>query len=37
MIRLIPDNRDLQYGDYQDIPKAKIKTIFKVLCSLRAF
>lgn len=37
MIRLMPDNRDHQYGDYQDIPKAEIKTIFKVICLLRAF
>lgn len=36
-IRLIPENKDPRYGDYQDIPKTSIKNVFKVLCSLRAF
>ena len=37
MIRLIPENKDPRYGDYQDIPKNTIKNVFKVICSLRIF
>lgn len=37
MIRLIPENKDPRYGDYQDLPKTDIRRIFKVLGAVRAF
>lgn len=37
MIRLIPESKDPRYGDYQDVPKSAIKSIFKVLCAIRIF
>ena len=37
MIRLIPENKDPRYGDYQDISKKEILHIFKVIGSLRSF
>lgn len=36
-IRLIPENKDPRYGDYQDLPKSDIRRIFKVLGAVRAF
>lgn len=35
MIRLIPDNKDKIYGDYQDVQRPEIKRLFRVLCSIR--
>jgi len=37
MIRLVPENKDPRYGDYQDIRKTDIFRIFKVIGSLRSF
>ena len=37
MIRLIPENKDPRYGDYQDIPKEDIRFIYKVVGSIRSF
>ena len=37
MIRLIPENKDPRYGDYQDLPKTDIRRIFKVLGAVRTF
>ncbi len=37
MIRLIPESKEPRYGDYQDVPKNEITSIFKVLCALRIF
>lgn len=37
MIRLVPENKDPRYGDYQDIQKSDIRRIFKVLGAVRAF
>lgn len=36
-LRLIPENKDPRYGDYQDIPKTDIKSVFKVLCAIKTF
>lgn len=35
MIRLIPDNKDKIYGDYQDVQKPEIRRLFRVLCAIR--
>lgn len=37
MVRLIPENKDPRYGDYQDIRKSDIRRIFKVLGAVRNF
>lgn len=37
MIRLVPENKDPRYGDYQDIPKNDILFIFKVIGAIRSF
>ena len=37
MIRLIPENKDPRYGDYQDISKTDIRHIFKVVGAIRSF
>ena len=37
MIRLIPENKDPRYGDYQDISKSDIRHIFKVVGAIRSF
>lgn len=37
MIRLVPENKDPRFGDYQDINIADIRNIFKVLGSIRTF
>lgn len=37
MIRLIPENKDPRYGDYQDISKSDIGHIFKVVGAIRSF
>lgn len=36
-IRLVPENRDPKFGDYQDIPMSSITKMFKVLGSVRVF
>ncbi len=37
MIRLIQENKDPRYGDYQDISISDIRTVFKVLGAIRSF
>ena len=37
MIRLIPENKDPRYGDFQDISKTDILHIFKVIGAIRSF
>ena len=37
MIRLVPENKDPRYGDYQDIRIADIRKVFKVLGAVRSF
>lgn len=37
MIRLVPENKDSHYGDYQDIRIDKVQKVFKVLGAVRAF
>lgn len=37
MIRLVPENKDPRYGDYQDIRKSDIRFIYKVVGALRSF
>lgn len=36
-IRLVPENKDPRYGDFQDIRKNEIIHVFKVVGSIRAF
>lgn len=36
-IRLVPENKDPKYGDYQDIPKTDVLKIFKVIVSVNSF
>lgn len=37
MIRLVPENKDPRYGDYQDIAKSDILFIYKVIGAIRSF
>ena len=37
MIRLVPENKDPRYGDYQDIRLSDVKKVFKVLGAVRSF
>lgn len=37
MIRLVPENKDPRFGDYQDISLTDIRNIFKVIGSIRSF
>lgn len=37
MIRLVPENKDPRYGDYQDIAKSDIRHIYKVIGAIRSF
>lgn len=37
MIRLVPENKDPRYGDYQDIEKSDIRHIYKVIGAIRTF
>ena len=37
MVRLIPENKDPRYGDYQDIRKSGIRRIFKASGAVRNF
>ena len=37
MIRLVPENKDQRFGDYQDISKRDVLHIFKVIGSIRTF
>ena len=37
MIRLIPENKDPRYGDYQDIRISDIIKVFKVIGAIRSF
>ena len=36
-IRLVPENKDPRYGDYQDIDKFDVRKVFKVIGSIRTF
>ena len=36
-IRLVPENKDPRYGDYQDIDKIDVRKVFKVIGSIRTF
>lgn len=36
-IRLLPDNKEGGYGDFQDVQPCDIKMLFKVLCVIRTF
>lgn len=36
-IRLIPENKDPRYGDYQDIAKNDIQFVYKVIGAIRSF
>ena len=35
-IRIVPDNKELKYGDYQDIDKSRVIAIHKVIGLARA-
>lgn len=37
MLRLVPENKEPRYGDYQDIRISDIKKVFKVLGAVRMF
>lgn len=37
MIRLVPENKDPRYGDYQDIAKRDIRFIYKVVGTIHSF
>lgn len=37
MVRLVPENKDSRYGDYQDIRISDIRNIFKVIGAIRSF
>jgi hypothetical protein len=37
MIRLVPENKEPRYGDYQDMRIADIRKVFKVLGAVRSF
>lgn len=37
MLRLIPENKDPRYGDYQDIRISDIRNVFKVIGAIRSF
>lgn len=37
MIRLVPENKEPRYGDYQDMRIADIRKVFKVLVAVRSF
>lgn len=37
MIRLVPENKEPRYGDYQDMRISDIKRVFKVLGAVRSF
>jgi len=36
-IRLVPENKDPRYGDYQDIKISDVRKVFKVLGAVRSF
>ena len=37
MIRLVPENKDMRYGDFQDINKSDILNVFKLIGAIRSF
>lgn len=37
ILRLVPENKDSRYGDYQDIAKSDILYIYKVIGAIRSF